>query len=413
MSPRILRRGLTIGAVEGSMVIRQMAQLPRIGVSNRYSVSANEQVPTRELTLILDSDTGLLSLGNNFTVNELRHSHEWLKYQEPEAHCLALGEEVLKLAKIPEGVGVAGLSWKDAGLIDSCARFGHDTTILYPSAQQRGNSPEFGTWERDSIDVQELISNDDLGVSGPQFSFLSARHILEHAMSLEHFMLGLATKVKPDGYVLLEVPDCEDAVRYLDYSIIWEEHIHYFTASSLERTLQRLGWRLVELQQKTVEAEAVLIAIVQPPIISSAVVAPKESRETYIEQERFAANFSELRVRLSSLLNAAKQAGNTLYLLGANHTASNFIDLFGVAGLFSGCLDDNPNKQGKYISSLNVPIIAVDPLRLEGNSFIISAINPGRAEAAERKLVYYLESRVIIRRVSALIRFLGNFEGTV
>jgi len=386
------------------MTIRQIAQLPPIGVSNRYSLSAKEQVATRELTLTLDSETGLLSLGNTFTVSELRHTHEWLAYKEPEEHCFALGEDVSNLAGISGGSPVAGVSWKDEGLMESLARFGLRARVLYPRVSRRGNSLESRTWERDSIDVQESISNENDRVTGTKLSFLSARHILEHAISLEHFMLGLASKVKPDGYILLEVPDCEEAIKRLDYSIIWEEHIHYFTASSLERTLQRLGWRLVELRQETVEAEAVLIAIVQPPSVSSVVVIPKESQETYIEPDRFGANFSELRVRLLTLLNAAKQAGNTLYLLGANHTASNFIDLFGVAGLFAGCLDDNPNKQGRYISSLNVPIIAADPSQLGGNTLIVSAIHPGRAEPAERKLVYYLGSRVTIRRVSALIR---------
>jgi hypothetical protein len=185
--------------------------------------------------------------------------------------------------------------------------------------------------------------------------------------------------------------------------MIWEEHIHYFTASSLERTLQRLGWRLVELRRETVEAEAVLIAIVQPPLVSSLVVAPERSEDTYVEQDRFGENFCERRVRLVAFLKAERQAGNSLYLLGANHTASNFIDLFGVTDLFEGCLDDNAEKQGKYISSLNVPIVAFDSLQIEGDAFIISAIHPGRAETAERKLAYYLESRVTIRRVSSLI----------
>jgi hypothetical protein len=366
-------------------------------------MNERDEGPTRDLALTLDSETGLLSLGNNFSVRELRHAHAWLKYQEPEEHCFALGEDVLNLAGIAGGSLVAGLSWKDDGLMESLARFDLKTTILYPRAQQKGNSPESGTWERDSIDVQESISHDNHRPSGIKFSFLSARHLLEHALSIEHFMLGLATKVRRDGYILLEVPDCEKAIKQCDYSMIWEEHIHYFTADSLERTLQKLGWRLVQLHRETVEEEAVLIAIVQPPIVASSGASQERSQERYIESHRFGANFGECRGRVLAFLKAAQQSGSSLYLLGANHTASNFIDLFGVANLFEGCLDDNPDKQGRYISGSNVPIVALESLQFQGDTFIVSAIHPGRAEAAEKRLFDYLESRVTIHRVGALI----------
>jgi len=93
-----------------------------------------------------------------------------------------------------------------------------------------------------------------------------------------------------------------------------------------------------------------------------------------------------------------------LYLLGANHTASNFIDLFGGEGLFEGCLDDNPDKQGKYISRLNVPIVALDSLQVDGNAVFVSAIHPGRAEVVERKLVDRIGPHVNIHRVGDLVR---------
>jgi len=193
--------------------------------------------------------------------------------------------------------------------------------------------------------------------------------------------------------------------------MIWEEHIHYFTADSLGQTLRRLGWRVVKLSREIVEEEAVLIAIVQPPLVSSSVVTQERSRDTYVESHRFGANFGECRDRVLALLRAAQQAGNSLYLLGANHTASNFIDLFGKADLFDGCLDDSSDKQGKYISSLNVPIVALDSLRFEGDTFIVSAIHPGRAEAAETKLVDYIGSHVSIHRVGNLIRSSKSSEG--
>jgi len=379
------------------MTALNIAQLPPIGVSNRFSATAEDQIPIREPTLILDSDTGLLSLGNSFTVNELRHSYDWLKYNEPESHCGSLAEEVWKLANIPSGAGVTGLSWKDAGLMEYFALLGHDTAILFPRGRQKGNFSELGTWERDSIDVQELISEDNHDLIGSQSSFISARHILEHATSIENFMTGLAANVSPDGYVLLEVPDCEGAIASGDYSIIWEEHVHYFTVNSLQRTLQRLGWRVVKIYHEIVDEEAILIAIVQPPRETVRRTYTTESQHSNIQAVRFGGNFKECRSHVMSFLTKKQQSGRHLYLLEANHTASNFIDLFGEVGLFEGCLDDSSEKQGRYISAKSVPVLPIEELSLGKDAFVFSAIHHGRAEVVERKLDSYLESRSSIQ----------------
>ena len=58
------------------------------------------------------------------------------------------------------------------------------------------------------------------------------RHVLEHAYDLGRFIDAAKQLIKPNGYIILEIPDCEKAFIVGDCTTIWEEHIYYFTSFS-------------------------------------------------------------------------------------------------------------------------------------------------------------------------------------
>src|SRR5260221_4044919 len=48
------------------------------------------------------------------------------------------------------------------------------------------------------------------------------RHIFEHACKLNSFLAGLTGLVAPDGYLMLEVPDCTSSLERSDYTMLSE-----------------------------------------------------------------------------------------------------------------------------------------------------------------------------------------------
>ncbi|EMN97180.1 hypothetical protein LEP1GSC110_0051 [Leptospira interrogans serovar Medanensis str. UT053] len=49
---------------------------------------------------------------------------------------------------------------------------------------------------------------------------------------MEDFISGINYVLKDDGALVVEIPDSDWNLEYLDYTL-WEEHVNYFTIESL------------------------------------------------------------------------------------------------------------------------------------------------------------------------------------
>ncbi len=68
-----------------------------------------------------------------------------------------------------------------------------------------------------------------------------ARQVVEHLLDLENFLACAEIVLKPDGMIFISVPDVESGLRQGDLSLVWEEHVNYFTEPVLVDLLRRHG----------------------------------------------------------------------------------------------------------------------------------------------------------------------------
>ena len=66
---------------------------------------------------------------------------------------------------------------------------------------------------------------------------LLVRHVVEHAYDISEFVAAIRLLVKSDGYIIWELPDCKKALLNGDCTMVWEEHIHYFTEFTFKQFL--------------------------------------------------------------------------------------------------------------------------------------------------------------------------------
>ncbi|HLY65058.1 MAG TPA: methyltransferase domain-containing protein, partial [Chloroflexota bacterium] len=81
------------------------------------------------------------------------------------------------------------------------------------------------------------------------FEFVVARQVLEHITDLHGYFASARQLLRPDGMLMLELPDFEIALRAGDCSALWEEHVNYFTEPMLRGLLRRMGFELLELRR--------------------------------------------------------------------------------------------------------------------------------------------------------------------
>lgn len=279
---------------------------------------------------------------------QLAPRYDWLVHNEPEAHLDEL------VARLPAAKQVTGVSPKDESLL---RRLGG--TRL----------PLCGGVER----IQQQLTPAVAAGLG-RFDLVIARHILEHAHEPIRFLRALRALVEPDGYVVIEVPDTAGPFARLDYTVMWEEHVLYFSAATLRQCLQRAGFRVSGLYHFPAPYETPVVAIATPGQESGPV--PCEDITPFV---------AGYRSRCAAWRAKLQRAGQVA-LFGAGHHASVFTHLMGVADRIAFVVDDNPHKQALRMPGTRLPIVGTATLLASEVALCLSSLGWGSEQKVRAKL---------------------------
>ena len=241
---------------------------------------------------------------------------------------------------------ICGVSYKDATTLRRLRDRGlPHTWCLDPAADL--NISELGAGV-ETIQGRLAPSAERVARAHGRADVVIARHILEHAHDLPGFFRGLTQLLKPQGYLVVELPDCRRALAECDYSSVWEEHVFYFTPQTFRDAFAFGGYRLVQFDSYPYALENSLVGIAQPDHPLRPAAAPELGLGHTLRD-----NFAPARARLNSVLR--RQPGKIAFL-GAGHLSCVFINLFGLADRIEFVVDDNPHKQGLFMPGSRLPI---------------------------------------------------------
>jgi SAM-dependent methyltransferase len=203
---------------------------------------------------------------------------------------------------------------------------------------------------------------------GPEHAHLPAdllvcRHTLEHLAPVAEvarlFQAGLAQR--PGARVFIEVPDVR---RVLEEGAFWDlyyEHCSYFSAGSLARLLRSVGF---EPQALEVEYDGQYLQL-----LARRTSAPTEPADIERDQpaltlavERFRATCRASLERWHGILQAARQADETLVLWGSGSKATGFLTTLGAGDTVRAVVDINPAKHGRFVAGTGHAIVAPEDL---------------------------------------------------
>lgn len=95
-------------------------------------------------------------------------------------------------------------------------------------------------WEKYGVDViNDFFPSPQ--ATGP-YDLILAYTVLEHIQDTQAFLRNAAKHLAVGGKLILSVPDCTEEIEAGDPSMLLHEHFHYFTVSSLRRTLAEAGF---------------------------------------------------------------------------------------------------------------------------------------------------------------------------
>lgn len=330
-------------------------------IGNRFLKTPAEAEAAYPLRVVQCSACGMLQMREPFPAEELLPAYDWVTYSEPEAHLDELADVIRALPGIGPQSLVAGVSFKDDTTLDRLTQRGIEHRWRLDLREDLQLDWVHGGHGAETLQayLTEDAAHRIAARRGPA-DVLLVRHVAEHAYDPAEFLRAFAALIKPGGYVVIEVPDCQRALDAGDCTTLWEEHTLYFTPATFQQSLRIAGLEPVFFRNYIYPFENSLVAIlrVSPPGMADAAVAAEECARG----AGFAARLEARRTAFRKKLEDYRRNAGRIAMFGAGHLAVTFLTIMNAPGLIEFVVDDNPNKRGLFMPGSRLPIVGSDVL---------------------------------------------------
>lgn len=201
------------------------------------------------------------------------------------------------------------------------------------------------------------------------------RHVLEHVDNLIEFCSCLASIGK---YYIIEVPNFDFFMNATDYSGVWEEHCNYFTLRSLSNLLLRFGIKVRSSEVCNYSGQSLLITAEKTGSVS---IENDSSPNQRIKE--YGSFWPDIR---NSWLRGFSKLKHNVFMYGAGCRGISLINYMGLGQFIDGVIDDQKEKQYKYVPGSTLPIYPLEPFK-EMQTCLL-AVNNENEETAINRLKY-------------------------
>lgn len=217
--------------------------------------------------------------------------------------------------------------------------------------------------------ISPALCHDAVAHEG-KFDLVVSRQVLEHIVDFENFFACVKLVLREDGLLFIDVPDFGPGSSVGDLSVLWEEHVSYFTEATLLALLARHGFETISVKKYDFSGGSLAVAArlaagnVKIPAAPSGV------------GERFGKRAREYGARLRPVLAKARGSGMQVAVYGAGCRACTFTNAHELADLIELSLDDQRERQGMFLPGTRIPICSPDDLSARSEPLVcLLAVN--------------------------------------
>jgi SAM-dependent methyltransferase len=203
--------------------------------------------------------------------------------------------------------------------------------------------------------ISPAMCQDAVAQAG-KFDLVVSRQVLEHIVDFENFFACVKLALSDDGLLFIDVPDFAPGSTAGDLSVLWEEHVSYFTEATLLALLARHGFEAVSVKKYNFSGGSLAVAA---RLAGREVKAPAASTGV---GEKFAERAREYGARLRPVLAKARDAGMQVAIYGAGCRACTFTNAHQLADLIELSVDDQKERQGLFLPGTRIPIRSPEEL---------------------------------------------------
>lgn len=209
--------------------------------------------------------------------------------------------------------------------------------------------------------VYEDLLSDDLArrvvAEHGRMDLVCARQVLEHLGDIDGFFRAVDILLQPDGVLFIDVPDFGGGLRTGDISVLWEEHVSYFTAPVLTALLARHGFIVTDEAHYDFSGGTIAVVARRASQLGRTPDHSVTADPVGLGRARlYATRVQDYGDRLRALLADCRREGRQILLYGAGCRACTMVNGLGLGDLIDVAIDDQVDRQGLFLPGSKRPI---------------------------------------------------------
>ncbi len=341
-------------------------------IAHRFLETPDDEEYTHPLTLGACTACGLVQLVDPIPAEELYTTYHWLSSWKPNPHVPELVTALEQLAGLSEDSKVVEVGSNDGAFLAELRARGFRRLLgLEPAEDARSAAAERGLptvrgyfTPEAAGEIVESFGTADLFVT---------RHVLEHVSDLPLFAEAMRIVLSPGARVLVEVPDFDFSQDALDYSALWEEHVNHFTRATIEELLGLAGVEVDRFESYAFSGRALVAwghragngPATPPERPAGVAAATREYRDRW----------PSFRTAIRDYFAGRRDAGRRVGVYGAGCRAATLINLCELGPLVDLLVDDQPEKQGKFMPGSRLAVTPGDALDESALDLCLLSVN--------------------------------------